>query len=47
MTALRVEVMNSLEQLPDNQLEKVFDFIKNILGKNEDDEDLKKISSGI
>lgn len=47
MTALRVEVMNSLEQLPDNQLEKVFDFIKNILDKNEDDEDLKKISSGI
>lgn len=42
MTALKVEILNYLDKVPDNQLSKVLDYIKNILVKDDDDEDLKK-----
>ena len=34
MTALRAEILSTLEQVPDNQLDNVLDFIKKILGGN-------------
>ena len=40
MTALRAEILSTLEQVPDNQLDNVLDFIKKILVKNDDE--LKK-----
>lgn len=41
MTALRTEIISALEQVPDNQLEKVFDFIKNLLGNDENTPEMK------
>ena len=40
MTALRAEILSTLEQVPDNQLNNVLDFLKKILVQNDDE--LKK-----
>lgn len=51
MTALKMEIISALDQVPENKLEKVLDFIKNLLGDDENTpemkayEDLKKISA--